>query len=155
MVTRAERREPIYSDPLLCWVSLEAVAPPPWHTKDVEYSDGELRHRKDIELKMTLKEIPRRLNGTGGPIVGRGTANPSGGVGNAFGLHIVDVKVDPETDKVDIIRYTALQDAGKAIHSSYVEGQIQGGAVKGVGWALSEEYFIDNDGLMLNSSFLD
>ena len=123
-------------------------------TKDVEYSDGELRHREDTELKMTLKEIARRLNGTGGPIVGRGTANPSG-VGNAFGLHIVDVEVDPETGKVDIIRYTALQDAGKAIHPSYVEGQIQGGAVKGVGWALSEEYFIDNDGLMLNSSFLD
>ena len=123
-------------------------------TKDVEYSDGELRHREDTELKMTLKEIARRLNGTGGPIVGRGTANPSG-VGNAFGLHIVDVEVDPETGKVDIIRYTALQDAGKAIHPSYVEGQIQGGAVQGVGWALNEEYFVDNDGLMLNSSFLD
>jgi len=102
---------------------------------------------------MTLKEIARRHNGTEGPIVGRGTANPSG-VGNAFGLHIVDVEVDPETGKVDIIRYTALQDAGKAIHPSYVEGQIQGGAVQGVGWALNEEYFVGNDGLMLNSSFL-
>ena len=121
---------------------------------DVEFSEGELRHREDPELKMTLKQIARRLNGTGGPVVGRGTANPSG-VGNAFGLHIVDVEVDPETGKVDILRYTALQDAGKAIHPSYVEGQIQGGAVQGIGWALNEEYFVNGEGTMLNSSFLD
>ena len=121
---------------------------------DVEFSEGELRHREDPELKMTLKQVARRLNGTGGPIVGRGTANPSG-VGNAFGLHIVDVEVDPDTGKVDILRYTALQDAGKAIHPSYVEGQIQGGAVQGIGWALNEEYFVNSEGTMLNSSFLD
>ena len=59
------------------------------------------------------------------------------------------------TGKVDILRYTALQDVGKAIHPSYVEGQIQGGAVQGIGWALNEEYFMDDEGLMLNSSFLD
>ncbi|MEC8958340.1 MAG: molybdopterin cofactor-binding domain-containing protein, partial [Chloroflexota bacterium] len=121
---------------------------------EIEFVDGELRHREDPELKMTLKQIARRLNGTGGPIVGQGTANPAG-VGNAFGLHIVDVEVDPETGKVDILRYTALQDAGKAIHPSYVEGQIQGGAAQGVGWALNEEYFVDSDGVMMNSSFLD
>ena len=56
---------------------------------------------------------------------------------------------------MDVIRYTALQDAGKAIHPSYVEGQIQGGAVQGIGWALNEEYFVDREGLMINSSFLD
>ena len=66
--------------------------------------------------------------------MGRATVNPSG-VGNAFGLHIVDVEVDSETGKVDILRYTALQDVGRAIHPSYVEGQIQGGVVQGIGWA--------------------
>jgi xanthine dehydrogenase molybdenum-binding subunit len=63
--------------------------------------------------------------------------------------------VDPETGKVDVLRYTALQDAGKAIHPSYVEGQIQGGAAQGIGWALNEEYFINEQGQMMNSSFLD
>ena len=121
---------------------------------DVEFANGELSHKEDPELKITLKQIARRLNATGGPIVGRATANP-GGVGNAFGLHIVDVEVDPETGKVDILRYTALQDVGKAIHPSYVEGQIQGGVVQGIGWALNEEYFVDHEGEMLNSSFLD
>ena len=46
----------------------------------------------------------------------------------AFAVHMVDVAVDPETGKVDILRYTALQDAGKAVPPSYVEGQMQGGA---------------------------
>ena len=121
---------------------------------DVEYQDGLLSHKSDPELRLGFDQLARRLNGTGGPIVGRGTANP-GGVGNAFGLHIVDVEVDPDTGKVEILRYTALQDAGKAIHPSYVEGQIQGGAVQGIGWALNEEYFLNGQGQMMNSSFLD
>ena len=65
---------------------------------------------------------------------------------NAFALHVVDVEVDPETGKVDILRYTAIQDAGKAIHPGYVEGQIQGGVVQGIGWALNEEYYLDAQG---------
>ena len=121
---------------------------------DVEYQDGVLQHKSDPELRLTFQQIARRLNGTGGPVIGRATANPSG-VGNAFGLHIVDVEVDPETGKVEVLRYTAMQDAGKAIHPSYVEGQIQGGAVQGIGWALNEEYYLGDDGQMINSSFLD
>ena len=121
---------------------------------EVEYKDATLRHRHDSELSMSFSNLAAQLNGTGGPIIGRATVNP-GGVGNAFGLHVVDVEVDPETGKVDILRYTALQDAGKAIHPSYVEGQIQGGAVQGIGWALNEEYYFDDDGTMQNSTFLD
>ncbi len=121
---------------------------------DVEYVGDVLQHKADPELKLTFKQIARRLNGTGGPVIGRATANP-GGVGNAFGLHVVDVEVDPDTGKVEVLRYTALQDAGKAIHPSYVEGQIQGGAVQGIGWALNEEYYYGDDGQMINSSFLD
>jgi CO/xanthine dehydrogenase Mo-binding subunit len=75
--------------------------------------------------------------------------------GPAFAGNIVDVEVDPETGKVDVLRYTALQDAGTAIHPSYVEGQIQGGVAQGVGMALTEEYFYADDGTLLNSSLLD
>ena len=121
---------------------------------DVEYDGGVLQHKRDPELRTDFKSLSRRLNGTGGPIVGRATANP-GGVGNAFALHVVDVEVDPETGKVDILRYTSFQDAGKAIHPSYVEGQMQGGAVQGIGWALNEEYYFNDQGQMMNSSFLD
>jgi CO/xanthine dehydrogenase Mo-binding subunit len=67
----------------------------------------------------------------------------------------VDVEVDPETGKVDILRYTAVQDVGKAIHPGFVEGQLHGGVAQGIGWALNEEYVYDEAGLMLNASFLD
>ena len=68
---------------------------------------------------------------------------------------IVDVDVDPETGKTDVVRCTAFTDAGKAIHPDYVEGQIQGGSVQGIGWALNEEYFMSEDGRVLNASLLD
>ena len=122
--------------------------------EDVEYEEATLRHKQDSELSMTFGDLARQLNGTGGPIVGRATVNPAG-VGNAFAMHMVDVEVDTETGKVEVLRYTALQDVGKAMHPSYVEGQMQGGAVQGIGWALNEEYYFDDDGRMLNSSFLD
>ena len=121
---------------------------------DVEYSNGVASHKSDPELKLTFKQLAARLNGTGGPIVGRGNVNPAG-VGNAFAVHIADVEVDPETGKVEVLRYTALQDVGKAIHPSYVEGQLQGGVAQGIGWALNEEYVYNTDGHMDNSSFLD
>jgi xanthine dehydrogenase molybdenum-binding subunit len=121
---------------------------------EVEYRDGVLQHTKDPEQHLTFKQVAARQNATGGPIVASVGVNP-GGAGPSLGAHIVDVEVDPETGKVTILRYTAVQDAGKAIHPSYVEGQIQGGVVQGIGWALNEEYCFSQEGHMLNSSFLD
>lgn len=121
---------------------------------DVNLNDGVFHHASDPQLRMTFHELAAQLPDTGGPIVGRANLDPRG-PGSAFATHIVDVKVDPETGKVDILRYTAVQDAGKAIHPSYVEGQIQGGVVQGIGWALNEEYFMNESGQMANSSFLD
>ena len=127
-----------------------------WDTdpENVEYVDGTLRHKSDPELSMTFGEIAARLPETGGPVVGRANLNP-GGSGGSYAANIVDVEVDPGTGKVDILRYTALQDAGFAIHPSYVEGQIQGGAAQGIGWALNEEYYMGDDGSMMNTSLLD
>ena len=123
-------------------------------SSEVEYDKATIRHKSDPALSIEFSELASMLNGTGGPIVGRATVNP-GGVGNAFAVHIVDVEVDKETGKVDILRYTSVQDVGKAIHPSYVEGQLQGGAVQGIGWALNEEYIFNSEGNMMNSSFLD
>ena len=122
--------------------------------EDVEYKEAVLQHKSDPELKLTFKQIAARMIPTGGPIVGSSGVNPPG-PGPSIGVHVVDVAVDTETGKVDILRYTAVQDAGKAIHPAYVEGQIQGGAVQGIGWALNEEYVYNDDGALLNSSFLD
>ena len=122
--------------------------------EDVQFEDAVVSHKSDPELRLTFKQLAARLTATGGPIVGRGNVSPAG-VGGAFAVNIVDVEVDPETGKVQILRYTALQDAGKAVHPSYVEGQMQGGVVQGIGWALNEEYYFDQRGHMANSSFLD
>jgi CO/xanthine dehydrogenase Mo-binding subunit len=89
-----------------------------------------------------------------GSLIGRATVNPKG-VGGSFAGCIVDVEVDPETGRTSIVRFTSVQDAGKAIHPSYVEGQMQGGSVQGIGWALNEEYVMGPDGVMRNSSLLD
>jgi CO/xanthine dehydrogenase Mo-binding subunit len=121
----------------------------------VAYEDGVLSTTKDGETKsMTFKELAGQLLRTGATIVGSGSVAPTG-VGGAFSTQIVDLEVDPETGKVDILRYTVVQDAGTAVHPSYVEGQMQGAVVQGIGWALNEEYFYDDQGRMANASFLD
>ncbi|MSR57816.1 MAG: xanthine dehydrogenase family protein molybdopterin-binding subunit [Planctomycetaceae bacterium] len=104
--------------------------------------------------KFTFKELAALVNKTGEPIIGRGAVDPEG-CGGAFATHVVDVEVDPDTGKVQVLRYTASQDVGTAIHPSYVEGQIQGGVVQGIGWGLNEEYFYDAAGTMKNATFLD
>ena len=103
---------------------------------------------------VTFRELAARLGETGGPVVGRGAVNPRG-VGGSFSGAMADVEVDPETGKVTVLRFTSIQDVGKAIHPSYVEGQMQGGAVQGIGWALNEEYWFDDNDRMRNASFLD
>jgi CO/xanthine dehydrogenase Mo-binding subunit len=127
-----------------------------WETEDtvVEFSDGLFTRKDNPEQQITFQELSGRLIETGGPVVGKAAVAPRG-VGAAFAHHIVDVEVDEETGKVDILRYTAIQDVGKAIHPSYVEGQIQGGVAQGIGWAINEEYFYNDKGIMANASFLD
>ena len=88
---------------------------------------------------LDLPSLAATAGKTGGPISASASLNAQG-AGPTFATHVVDVEVDRETGLVQVVRYTAVQDAGKAVHPSYVEGQIQGGAVQGIGWALNEEY---------------
>ncbi len=103
---------------------------------------------------LTLAELAAKASATGGPINGASSLNTEGATGG-FATHICDVEIDPETGKVSIVRYTAFQDVGRAIHPSYVEGQIQGGVAQGVGWAINEECIFAANGLLDNPSFLD
>jgi len=121
----------------------------------VVWEDGQAKLLDDdAHEPLSLAALARDAGRTGGPISGR-AALTARGVGMGFGAHICDVEVDPETGRVEVIRYTAVQDAGRAIHPSYVEGQMQGGAVQGIGWALNEEYVFDADGKLENPGFLD
>ncbi len=103
---------------------------------------------------LSIAAIALKSGRTGGPISAEVSLNAQG-AGPGFATHLCDVEVDPETGQVTVLRYTAVQDVGKAIHPSYVEGQVQGGAVQGIGWALNEEYIYDKNGRMDNPGFLD
>ena len=106
------------------------------------------------EDKISFKDLSARLMRTGGPVTcSMSTVSP--GIGPVIAGNIVDVEVDPETGKVDVLKFTAFMDVGTAVHPAYVEGQIQGASVQGIGWALNEGYVYDENGAMLNSSFLD
>lgn len=123
----------------------------------VDWEDGAARPAGPNAGKfppMTLKEIAAIASNTGGPIAGHHEVNAEG-AGVSFATHMVDVELDRDTGSTKILRYTVLQDAGKAVHPSYVEGQFQGGAVQGIGWALNEEYVYGEDGILQNPGFLD
>ena len=127
-----------------------------WEKKseEVAFSNGQFTAQGDGVKPISIKELAGRLARTGGPISGRATVNARG-VGPAFATTLVDVEVDPDTGKVEILRATVAQDVGKAIHPSYVEGQMQGGTAQGIGWALNEEYFYDDRGILRNTGLLD
>jgi CO/xanthine dehydrogenase Mo-binding subunit len=103
---------------------------------------------------LAVTDIAAKIAKTGGPVIGRAAVNPPM-AGPSFGAHICDLVVDRETGCTKVVRYTVVQDAGRAVHPSYVEGQMQGGASQGIGWALNEEYIYDARGVMLNAGFLD
>lgn len=123
----------------------------------VSYVGGTITGPDDDEGKprsFTFKQIAKQLQRTGGLIAVSATSRRNT-QGAAYAGHIVDVHVDRETGKVTILRYTAIQDVGTAIHPAYVEGQLHGGVAQGVGMALNEEYYYDDQGRVVNASLLD
>jgi CO/xanthine dehydrogenase Mo-binding subunit len=127
------------------------------NTDEIEFEAGVFRARDNGVPPLSLSQLAAKLISTGGPVTGRASLNAGavGAVGNAFAAICVDVEVDPDTGKVQILRATIAQDAGRAIHPSYVEGQMQGGLTQGIGWALNEEYFYDERGVLRNAGLLD
>ena len=123
---------------------------------EVEWRDGEaicLAEGK-TDQRLSIGRIAGSAPFTGGPISAEAAINP-GGYLPGFGVHICDTELDPETGHVTVTRYTTVQDVGRAIHPDYVEGQMQGGAVQGIGWALNEAYIYNKDGCLDNPGFLD
>ena len=120
------------------------------------YEKSVIKSVAEPELAVTFQDLARRLSDTGGPVMGTAAVDPPQRTPLGYaGGNIVDVEVDPETGKVQILKYTVFQDAGKAVHPDYVEGQMQGGTIQGAGWGLNEEYVYDDQGRMSNGTFLD
>jgi CO/xanthine dehydrogenase Mo-binding subunit len=130
-----------------------------WDTdiKNVVWSDG---YAKPVDPSvgnfepLSLKAIAGKRAVTGGPIGFEASTN-AGGQAPGFSTQFVDVEVDPETGHVKILQFVAAQDVGRAIHRDYCAGQIVGGVVQGIGWALNEEYIYDSKGRLSNAGFLD
>ena len=127
-----------------------------WETDPdlVSVEKGVFSNKEDASLKMSFEEVSEKLHETGGPITLHATKSPQSFVPGTC-AHLVDVEVDPETGKVDLLRYTVFQDVGKAVHPDYVEGQMQGATVQGIGMALNEGYYYDDEGHLKNASLLD
>ena len=125
--------------------------------EDVYWEDGHAHAagtKHGNRAPLSVKDIAAEAANTGGPIAGHSEL-VADGAGVSFATHICDIEVDPETGSSRVARYTVIQDAGKAVHPSYVEGQYQGGAAQGIGWALNEEYIYGEDGRLQNPGFLD
>ncbi|MGH2371743.1 MAG: xanthine dehydrogenase family protein molybdopterin-binding subunit, partial [Chloroflexota bacterium] len=122
---------------------------------EVEYRQGKFWVRSDEENSLTLQQVARASIGSGeGPVIGTGEVThllraP------AFATQVVEAEVDQETGLAQVVKVTAAQDVGCAVNPTACEGQIQGGVVQGIGWALTEEYVYDDHGQLRNPSLLD
>lgn len=128
-----------------------------WETRadEIDFVDGYFIAQKNPNEKVHFKQLAQQLHSKGGPVNVSISLDASRNALPAQCAMLVDVEVDPETGKVTILRATIYQDVGQAAHPSYVEGQMQGAVVQGIGWALNEGYYYNKDGSLANSSFLD
>jgi CO/xanthine dehydrogenase Mo-binding subunit len=125
--------------------------------EDMELQDGKVMVRGVPEKRVTLQQIAGNSMGFGAPyepVYGRGrSANRV--TSPASAAHLARVAVDPETGEVRVFDYVAAQDVGRAINPAEVAGQIHGGVVQGIGWALLERMTYDEQGQLLTSTLMD
>jgi len=129
---------------------------------DVELFDGRASVRGSPDRGLTLGELARKAN----PLRGAVTPGTEPGLeatayfgpdrGNAAsGVHAIRVEVDPETAEIKITRYVVVHDCGRVINPMVVEAQVQGGVAHGIGNAFYEQLVFDDNGQLLNASFMD
>jgi CO/xanthine dehydrogenase Mo-binding subunit len=124
---------------------------------DLEIVDGEVRALGAPQHAISFETIGSRLTAFGTrypPIEGHGTTVPPDLAPSAAAA-IVHVRVDRDTGRVELLDYVAAQDCGRALNPALVEGQMHGGAVQSIGYALHEELVHDADGELLTRSFLN
>jgi CO/xanthine dehydrogenase Mo-binding subunit len=125
--------------------------------EDLELADGVVRVKGVPDASVTLKEIAKMSMSTGPgylPVQGRGGSGIAQSA-PGFAAHLAEVSVDDLTGVVTIHRYVAAQDVGFAINPATVEGQIEGGVVQGIGWALYEGMPYDEEGQPKAASLMD
>lgn len=118
------------------------------------FRQGEVFDRQQPERKLAFREVAARCMAQGLRLIGQGwwapprsSLDPETGQGNpyfvyTYSTHMAEVEVDVETGEVEVTHYVAAFDVGKAINPKALEGQIEGGVVMGLGYALMEEVVI-------------
>jgi carbon-monoxide dehydrogenase large subunit len=141
------------------------------NSEQLETRNGWVYIKDNPEAKVSFAEISfdRHIK-AGGPVTGpafflpemdpidpsrvKGLSFPAF-KGTTIGCHMAVVEVKPETGQIEIIKYVAAHDVGKSINPIAVEGQIEGGVSMGIGFALTEEVLIGDEGQVLNPDFAD
>lgn len=137
--------------------------------EQLELAGGRVRVKVEPERAISLAHLAEESNlAKWGPLIGKGSLmssfapeevipgyphSPSRT--HAFGAHVAEVEVDPETGQVTVLDYVACHDVGKAINPAGIIGQIEGGVAQGIGWTLVEGMLHDEQGRLRNPSFLD
>jgi CO/xanthine dehydrogenase Mo-binding subunit len=125
--------------------------------EDLEVVDGEVRPVGSPDRALSIASIAAKVLSFGSPYVPvegyAGVAQTSRAPGAA--AHLAHVRVDRETGEVTIVRHVIAQDVGRALNPALVAGQLLGGVVQGVGWALLEELAYDGDGQLRTGSFVE
>ena len=125
--------------------------------QDLDIDNGRIYIKDNPEKTITMRELMAKTVTGVMPIIGRGVVRKPNWPQEArdFGAHFAEVEVDTETGEVKVLKYIAAHDVGRAINPLVVEGQIEGGVVMGVGWALSEQLRFDESGRPLNPNLTD
>jgi CO/xanthine dehydrogenase Mo-binding subunit len=124
---------------------------------DLELRDGRIEPKGAPSKGLSITDLAERLEGFGvstEPIEGHGTGLPPS-LAPSVSAHLAHVHVDPETGEVEIRNFVIAQDVGRALNPALVEGQMRGGAVQGMGWALYEAMTFDDQAQLLAGSFMD
>lgn len=120
---------------------------------DIEFRDGAYRI-KGTDRAVTLLALAKKYAATPHPL----DVRTEGKFGATFpnGCHVAEVEIEPETGVAEVVKFTAVDDAGNIVNSMIVEGQMQGGVTQGAGQAFGEHAIYDPDtGQLLNGSFMD
>ena len=121
---------------------------------DLEIVDGQVRVKGVPEKTISLEEVATLSTSRYEPVWGRG-ASAQKIIAPGFAAHLAKVRVDPDTGEVTVLAYVAAQDVGKALNPPAVIGQMVGGAVQGLGFALYEQMIHDENAQLVNASFMD
>ncbi len=125
--------------------------------EDLEIVDGRVQVKGFPDRSIGLGELAGQTMTFGGkyePVHGNGRQAVTDRA-PSFSAQVAEVEVDEETGEVNLLNLAVVQDVGRAINPLAVEGQMQGGAVQGVGWALYEEMRYDDEGQLLSGSWMD